>query len=314
MGVWKKQKTFRITRDLMRLLQKEHLLIFQSTLPDPRSRAPVTAIARFQSTLPERGETLLPFSPARRREVFQSTLPAWGETNADCIGVIMLVFQSTLPAWGETLPPDVKRCELAISIHSPRMGRDDLHSGHIPRMVISIHSPRMGRDCLGRCVAAATTISIHSPRMGRDRQHRSGIAGDPDFNPLSPHGERRAGLHLCPHRSGHFNPLSPHGERRVTDDMLLAATFISIHSPRMGRDMPDGPDDADDPISIHSPRMGRDQRVCANYHRQPYFNPLSPHGERQPRPGHNFNPVIFQSTLPAWGETASGRVDPCGTR
>lgn len=80
MGVWKKQKTFRITRDLMRLLQKEHLLIFQSTLPDPRSRAPVTAIARFHSTLPERGETLLPFSPARRGEVFQSTLPAWGET------------------------------------------------------------------------------------------------------------------------------------------------------------------------------------------------------------------------------------------
>ena len=103
MGVWKKQKTFRITRDLMRLLQKEHLLIFQSTLPDPRSRAPVTAIARFPSTLPERGETLLPFSPARRGEVFQSTLPAWGETHADHRPRTLPQFQSTLPAWGETV-------------------------------------------------------------------------------------------------------------------------------------------------------------------------------------------------------------------
>ena len=126
MGVWKKQKTFRITRDLMRLLQKEHLLIFQSTLPDPRSRAQVTAIARFQSTLPERGETLLPFSPARRGEVFQSTLPAWGETGFVHVSVLFPLisihsprmgrdrnlgrllrarqgFQSTLPAWGETI-------------------------------------------------------------------------------------------------------------------------------------------------------------------------------------------------------------------
>ena len=124
MGVWKKQKTFRITRDLMRLLQKEHLLIFQSTLPDPRSRAPVTAIARFPSTLPERGETF-----------------RGGAT----IG--LSTFQSTLPAWGETLVR--------------------VHPGH-------------GRS-----------ISIHSPHMGRDPGRLGCWPGKSNFNPLSPHGERR---------------------------------------------------------------------------------------------------------------------------
>ena len=169
MGVWKKQKTFRITRDLMRLLQKEHLLIFQSTLPDPRSRAPVTAIARFQSTLPERGETLLPFSPARRGEVFQSTLPAWGETGFVHVSVLFPL----------------------ISIHSPRMGRDETLirwfcppgdfnplSPHGERqvegyMAISNNKfqstlPAWGETAQIAELEKELEISIHSPRMGRD--------------------------------------------------------------------------------------------------------------------------------------------------
>ena len=34
-------------------------------------------------------------------------------------------------------------------------------------------------------------ISIHSPRMGRDGFPHSPLALPGDFNPLSPHGERR---------------------------------------------------------------------------------------------------------------------------
>ena len=36
-----------------------------------------------------------------------------------------------------------------------------------------------------------------------------------------------------------FNPLSPHGERRADDRARVLALLISIHSPRMGRD-PEG--------------------------------------------------------------------------
>mgnify|MGYP007000472071 CR=1 FL=1 len=80
----------------------------------------------------------------------------------------------------------------AISIHSPRMGRDlytvlgienvpydfnplsphgerHIERGYITQdEYISIHSPRMGRDGPSRGGGAAAGISIHSPRMGRD--------------------------------------------------------------------------------------------------------------------------------------------------
>ena len=172
MGVWKKQKTFRITRDLMRLLQKEHLLIFQSTLPDPRSRAPVTAIARFQSTLPERGETLLPFSPARRGEVFQSTLPAWGET----------------PATGER-----SKGRKHFNPLSPH-GERHLRRGKYPSpLFISIHSPRMGRDNFGQN-SPATRKRFQStlPAWGETHAWHAMAKDLRYFNPLSPHGERQS--------------------------------------------------------------------------------------------------------------------------
>ena len=65
---------------------------------------------------------------------------------------------------------------------------------------------------------------------------------------------------------------------------------ISIHSPRAGRDCryPNAP--LITQISIHSPHTGRDRLVNA---------PI-------------VSPSLFQSTLPAWGETRSGgRRPPC---
>ena len=56
-------------------------------------------------------------------------------------------------------------------------------------------------------------------------------------------------------------------------------------------------------ISIHSPRMGRDGGYITFPRVKKNFNPLSPHGERhRPWPGIR-PPRPFQSTLPAWGET-----------
>ena len=80
-----------------------------------------------------------------------------------------------------------------------------------------------------------------------------------NFNPLSPHGERRFpplalgppgrfqstlpawGETRRPHAPGrpypYFNPLSPHGERRFVLLRPASHRGISIHSPRMGRDL-----------------------------------------------------------------------------
>ena len=115
---------------------------------------------------------------------------------------------------GERHEPQRAAILTAISIHSPRMGRDDDGQGrghadghfnplspHGERQqscrsgsatsVISIHSPRMGRDNEIHVYLPSLKISIHSPRMGRDDR------------PPAHHGQRRH----------NFNPLSPHGER-----------------------------------------------------------------------------------------------------
>ena len=57
-------------------------------------------------------------------------------------------------------------------------------------------------------------------------------------------------------------------------------------------------------ISIHAPRTGSD--ACPPSAAAPtvYFNPRSPHGERQKGPRFSIVPMIFQSTLPARGATA----------
>ena len=146
-------------------------------------------------------------------------------------------FQSTLPAWGETMLLPTRPIDSKISIHSPRMGRDLKCLSHfLDFRHISIHSPRMGRDpMLLPTRPIDSKISIHSPRMGRDPTDTMGLRLYKDFNPLSPHGERRRGI-----------------------GKWMKKAYISIHSPRMGRDRRARNQPKNRAISIHSPRMGRD--------------------------------------------------------
>ena len=259
---------------------------------------------QFQSTLPAWGETGgKPLFLIHNR--FQSTLPAWGETLSSLmLATFSKRFQSTLPAWGETQWAHPWAVPSPISIHSPRMGRDNRSAGLGQRLCISIHSPRMGRDSGSPNSRSDISISIHSPRMGRDGMPAEIWPGLWNFNPLSPHGERprRACGTRCAEEfqstlpawgetvspvlfhalTLNFNPLSPHGERpasaRRASTVRTDFNPLSPHGERL-------------PLSI------RESMDC-------YFNPLSPHGER---PTGLITPEklaeLFQSTLPAWGET-----------
>ena len=189
-----------------------------------------------------------------------------------------------------------------ISIHSPRMGRDDRRLLGRADDQISIHSPRMGRDGLAGADRRGSGISIHSPRMGRDTLRRMVSIKADDFNPLSPHGERRVRHRLGLERQD-FNPLSPHGERQFETAAEAGNHNISIHSPRMGRDRerarPQGGGLHFNPLSPHGERRVGDSRKWWRAD----FNPLSPHGERLRHPSVFASLSPFQSTLPAWGET-----------
>ena len=59
-------------------------------------------------------------------------------------------------------------------------------------------------------------ISIHAPRTGSDSKKPPTGKQSKNFNPRSPHGERRTSTTNCKWRS-HFNPRSPHGERQTQE-------------------------------------------------------------------------------------------------
>ena len=146
-------------------------------------------------------------------------------------------FQSTLPARGATSNRCYSVRAFLISIHAPRTGSDQRgnHGACVER--ISIHAPRTGSDFDEKYhIQPVKIISIHAPRTGSDRAFSSVLYPDRDFNPRSPHGERRlysstycsAILTISIHapRTGSdracgkagcgvqdFNPRSPHGER-----------------------------------------------------------------------------------------------------
>ena len=133
-----------------------------------------------------------------------------------------------------------------------------------------------------------------------------------DFNPRSPHGERRARSSLGDTGGSDFNPRSPHGERRATRAEAKRALRISIHAPRTGSDIfairkstqklfqstlpargatalsETGRYQAG--ISIHAPRTGSDCGFRSDFFQGRNFNPRSPHGER---PAHQLLRYLF---------------------
>ena len=100
-----------------------------------------------------------------------------------------------------------------ISIHAPRMGSDEMKQGRRENSHISIHAPRMGSDCWsGISASAMYTFQSTLPAWGATRlRASSGFIRD-------------------------FNPRSPHGERRRFSRCSSSTLRISIHAPRMGSD------------------------------------------------------------------------------
>ena len=80
-----------------------------------------------------------------------------------------------------------------------------------------------------------------------------------DFNPRAPCGARQR---RCKGRSthGYFNPRAPCGARLCQKLLFVGRSDISIHAPRVGRDMLSSKTAVSQPISIHAPRVGRDSK------------------------------------------------------
>ena len=75
-----------------------------------------------------------------------------------------------------------------ISIHPPLAGRDRCHAELQDAECISIHPPLAGRDSIRAPNGAKSRISIHPPLAGRDTSLFVGFAFCSDFNPPAPCG------------------------------------------------------------------------------------------------------------------------------
>ena len=192
---------------------------------------------------------------------FQPTLPARGATTAKLQLCTASTISTHAPRTGSDdnylgyigydcdFNPRSPHGERHERIGGLRDGLMDFNprSPHGERLMANIKSmrqkifqptlPARGATAVHRVDKPCVLISTHAPRTGSDRSRRArGNTRSCDFNPRSPHGERRTSAGFgsgsesisthAPrtgsdfHRSElwswttHFNPRSPHGERR----------------------------------------------------------------------------------------------------
>ena len=290
-------------------------------------------IAQFQSTRPVWGATPRMRSTRAATAHFNPRAPCGARPRQPSGGIPERNFNPRAPCGARLFDHAGSRSVLQISIHAPRVGRDvELPSRCSHMTGISIHAPRVGRDRDDLAVRGHKVISIHAPRVGRDgRDGRLHIIAR-YFNPRAPCGARPS-MREITKTILQFQSTRPVWGATKFDDMpVLIGTFqstrpvwgatsaraprpapnlISIHAPRVGRDLKDFIFNIDDIcISIHAPRVGRDFRSGRNSQARK----ISIHAPRVGRDvATNAMWIVyesFQSTRPVWGATCSYPISP----
>ena len=129
--------------------------------------------------------------------------------------------------------------------------------------------------------ATSAKISTHAPRTGSDAA--------------------RARAHP---RGSDFNPRSPHGERRFIKNDRRQRRHISTHAPRTGSDTAEIIFDCAYNISTHAPRTGSDPAPAPPARPPRRFQPTLPaRGATNPPDDGALVTRRFQPTLPARGAT-----------
>ena len=102
-------------------------------------------------------------------------------------------------------------------------------------------------------------ISIHAPRVGRDLCRNFLAVWIANFNPRAPCGARRS-LRQFAGWGPKFQSTRPVWGATGGLQVHSQRDYISIHAPRVGRDLTQLPGFSGVDISIHAPRVGRDSK------------------------------------------------------
>ena len=174
--------------------------------------------------------------------------------------------------------------------------------------IISTHAPRTGSDISIRSTACGCDISTHAPRTGSDLPQQRSAFVRTDFNPRSPHGERRRYFRVFDSHVD-FNPRSPHGERRHQQPHQPPEDGdFNPRSPHGERRCLSGCTAAAHPISTHAPRTGSDAVPFPPRHLPNVFQPTLPARGATFQPFPTISVPAFQPTLPARGATPVAHV------
>ena len=235
---------------------------------------------------PRTGSDVWVTAYARRELEISTHAPRTGSDHTTFCNAHCQAFQPTLPARGATFPGSVAHIPYNISTHAPRTGSDveaDAAVFILPR------------------------ISTHAPRTGSDQTPGASENAEKNFNPRSPHGERRPSFPFI-FSSLSFQPTLPARGATVTRPTKCTRCEISTHAPRTGSDERIVKNENLQAISTHAPRTGSDLSFCDFSPAQVHFNPRSPHGERRTTMMLWLPRGEFQPTLPARGATVSGAL------
>ena len=241
---------------------------------------------------------------------FQPTLPARGATVCTELFSLPTMYFNPRSPHGERLEVSCTRPRFDgyFNPRSPHGERQGYGFSNYRNRHISTHAPRTGSDgSIGESIERAS-ISTHAPRTGSDTRTRARICGRSNFNPRSPHGERR-NFPMCSRFLPNFNPRSPHGERLAPSVDLLRTCPISTHAPRTGSDAETLKAEYNPIISTHAPRTGSDSMLTDGMPTRVSFQPTLPaRGATHVDSLILLRAVLFQPTLPARGATP---LPPC---
>ena len=173
-------------------------------------------VQRFQYTRPVWGATGKMRTRAKTRRNFNPRAPCGARQGIKEKYGKTSLFQSTRPVWGATL------------------------AGAQPVFVdvISIHAPRVGRDETGGADGGAESDFNPRAPCGARLRYRCSFSFVLDFNPRAPCGARLSVSWSIPRLPVNFNPRAPCGARQLRRVDAAVLEGISIHAPRVGRDPP----------------------------------------------------------------------------
>ena len=182
---------------------------------------------------------------------------------------------------GERLKRPVIVSLQAISTHAPRTGSDaeTLKAEYNP-IEFQPTLPARGATRIARQLFPFLQIFQPTlPARGATYLIWKQLFPNSNFNPRSPHGERRGEQYA----TTSYVDISTHAPRTGSDATRpppIISPSISTHAPRTGSDHDNFLRMAGDVISTHAPRTGSDISQVAQLVNAFYFNPRSPHGER----------------------------------